>query len=371
MNLLPAQTSYKNNVVPLAGEPLAARMREALKPSGSALVRTAADPRQLVEEFEAACRELAARPGAEAEQHLDSIAERADKLNGRQMEMRIGELEAQLRQAQADEATRLTEERDATLESLPEPTKRKARALAQMVDGARSQPGSPYMECAVAKWKEELGRLAPEYAAAQEAIDRLITSDEIAAMRSALALRFKARLTLALSCEGEESRINRFADLSERFKDWELNAYLAKLDPQESAALGKGLHSARMSLFQRYWQVWNAGAQAQAQALESELALVVEQLPLDKQVEAQGLIKDLCAPREKTDTVVALFLLNHISPSLAARARELDDLRAPLRVIERQERALDRLQTQFDLFAPAPAPAEKPACAPFSLFPNA
>jgi hypothetical protein len=310
-------------------------------------------PESICKSLQAAQKELSENPGNDAQKALQGLLKRADNLTAQQVESHIRKLEDQLKAANSLKIGILVSERDASLADLPGPEiRQEAAALASLLEKAKLEPPSPFMDCVIAKLTTDLKKLAPTLARKQEQIDRITSSDEIELLKGFKDLPFKGRLSLVLTTPDAVESAQHLTEMAAQFSDWELNRQFSRLSPEQAKQLDERLQQSRNGIFQNYWELWNPEVQARAQQLESALELQIEELPIEKQAEARQLISDLCEPKKQNDPVVCQFLLNHISPRLAEQAQQLANLRAPLRSVEKQDKALGRLKKHLDIFGP-------------------
>lgn len=315
---------------------------------------------KLGKDFDSAQKKLEDSPGVEAQNALAALLKRADNLTPKQIDCNITTLESHQQTTNASRIALLTGQRDACINELPEGIRREAKAIASLLERAKLEPKSPFMDCSIARWQSDLRRIAPAYAARQEQIDKLSTNDEIELLKGFKDLSFKGRLALAMTAGDASVAARRFTEMSEQFSDWELNRHFSKMSSKQAKLFDQKLQESRVSIFQNYWEIWNPEVQAKAQHIDTALGNLAGQLPVEKLKEAQQLIRELCEPKAPNDMVVSLFLLQHISPPLAEKAQQLSDLRAPLRAIEQQDKALDRLKNHLSMFGPVIPTAEIP-----------
>ncbi len=322
-------------------------------------IKPAANTQEPQKQLESAAKNLKSvpkeleNPGGDAQNALKGLLKRADNLTTHQVEAHVHKLAEQQRTNNNLKISILLSERDAALNDLPDQaSRREAAVLAALIEQAKAEPPSAFMDCMLAKLTADLRKLAPPIARKQEQIDKLGTNDEIELLRNFQDLPFKGRLSLVLSAEDPIESVQHLTEMSGQFTDWELNRQYSKLSADQAKQLDQRLQQARNAIFQNYWKIWNPEVQARAQQLESALGLLIEQLPPAKHDEAHQLISDLCEPKKQNDPVVCRFLLNHISPQIAEKAQQLADLRSPLRSVEKQDKALGRLKKHLDAFGP-------------------
>jgi hypothetical protein len=338
-----------------AGQYTGMQQPRALPGSGQAAKDAGSGDRQFLalgKDIQSAQKELEDNPGAEAQKALESLLKRADKLTPIKMDSNIGRLESQQKASNSVKLSNLTRERDAILNELPDDVKYEVLAVASLLDEAKTHPKCPFTDCAISRWRKELRKLSPAYAEKQEKIEKLSSNEEIELLKEFRDLPFKGRLSLAMSAADDATGAQRFAELSESFSDWELNRVFSRMTKEQAQVLDTKLQHTRIALFQTYWEIWNPDVQAKAQQIDAALGSMLTYLPLEKQQEAQQLIRDLCEPKAANDVIVSRFLLQHISPQLAQKAHELSELRVPLRNVERQDKAIERLRKHLLMFGP-------------------
>lgn len=329
------------------------RASNALRQSSDLTLPDSSQYTKLTKDFNTAQKQLDEQPGRDSQQALEAVLNKAGKLTSQQLDTHIARLEQQQRNSNADPISRLVSQRDSALNELPEPDRSRATAIASLLEKAATEPQSAFIDCAINNWRAELKKLAPAYMEKQEKIDRLSTNDEIELLKSFKDLPFRGRLSLAMAAKDDKASAKHLADLTEHFSDWELNRHFSKMSPEQAKQFDARLQKARIAVFENYWHVWSPEVQGHAQHLDKAMSEIMSRLPSDQQKEAQQLIRDLCEPKATNDKVVSRFLLQHISPQLADKAVEMSNLRAPLRDIEKQDRALDRLQRLANTFGPA------------------
>lgn len=303
--------------------------------------------------FQAISNNSSDSSGNDAQKALQGLLKRAGNPTSQQVAAQIQKLEEQQRAENSLKMGILVAEREASLNDLTDPEAKQAAAvLTALLERAKIEPPSAFMDCLIAKLTMDLKALAPSVARKQEQIDKLSTSDEAELLKGFKDLPFKGRLSLVLSASDANEAAQQLAEMAAQFSDWELNRQFSRLTPQQAKQLDDILQQARNGIFKSYWDIWNPEVQARAQQLESALRSLIENLPVDRQNEAHQLLSDLCAPKKQNDPVVSKFLLNHISPQLAQKAQQLAELRRPLRAVEKQDKALARIKKHLDLFGP-------------------